>query len=245
MKKHDKLYAKSQDVVASFQFDTNVAQVFNDMITRSVPGYTMMLDMLGVLSENTIQANTYCYDIGCSLGASTLAIRQNIPKAQAKGVNIVAIDNSSAMIERCRQVIQADRSPTPVELLCQDVQDLNFNTMSLCSMNLTLQFIAPKQRPDLLSRIAQNMIEGGALFLSEKLLFDSNFEQQKLTDLHHQFKKHQGYSDLEIAQKRSAIDNILIPESLNTHIERLHQAGFSRVIKALQCFNFVTLIAYK
>jgi tRNA (cmo5U34)-methyltransferase len=238
----DNLYAKSQTVVASFEFDDEVARVFTDMITRSVPGYTMMLDILGVLSETKVQNNSHCYDIGCSLGASTLAIRQNITVNNCK---IIGIDNSKAMIERCQQVIDNDTSASEVELICQDVLDIDFKPLSLCSMNLTLQFIKPEKRLELLSKIAQNTLDGGVLFLSEKIQFENTGEQQELTDLHHQFKKHQGYSDLEIAQKRNAIENVLIAETLETHQQRLLQAGFSKVYKVLQCFNFVSLIAIK
>ncbi len=238
----DKIYSQSQKLVEAFQFDEQVAKVFTDMIHRSVPGYSMMLDMLGVLAEKTVQPNTYCYDLGCSLGASTLAIRKNI---KADNCKIIAIDNSTAMIERGQQVINLDQSIIPVEILCKDILDISFESSSLVSMNLTLQFIQQEQRLPLLTRIADSLTEGGALFLSEKLCFSDNKEQEYLTELHHQFKKHQGYSDLEIAQKRSAIENVLIPETLETHQQRLSEAGFSKVIIGMQCLNFVCLIAYK
>lgn len=238
----DHIYAQQQKLVDAFSFDEQVAQVFSDMIRRSVPGYPMMLDMLGVVAERHVQADSHCYDLGCSLGASTLAIRQNI---QQPDCQIVAIDNSQAMIDRCEQVIQQDSSSTPVTLLCDDITRIDFAPCSLVSMNLTLQFIPQAERLALLQRISDSMLPGGVLFLSEKLKFDDAFEQDNLTELHHQFKKHQGYSDLEIAQKRTAIENVLIPETLEAHQQRLQQAGFSKVITALQCFNFVTLIAYK
>lgn len=242
MKQQDTLYAQSRRLVDAFRFDADVANVFEDMIRRSVPGYHLMLDMLGVLTAQVITKPSLCYDLGCSLGASTLAIRQNIHSADSK---IIAIDNSSAMIERCQQLINHDNAATPVEVLCQDVLKTDFQRCQLVSMNLTLQFIELAERLPLLTRIANALEDGGALFLSEKIRFDDEVEQQKLTDLHHQFKKHQGYSDLEIAQKRSAIENVLIPETLQDHQTRLHQAGFSKVIIALRCFNFITLIAYK
>lgn len=238
----DNLYAKSQAIVDAFQFDAQVASVFDDMIKRSVPGYTMMLEMLGVVANKYAQDNSNCYDIGCSLGASTLAIAQN---TQANNCNIIAIDNSQAMIDQCHKVIAATSLTPSIELLCQSAQTIEFSNISLCSMNLTLQFIAVDERHTLLSNIANNMLDGGVLFLSEKIRFDDELTQTQLTDLHHQFKKHQGYSDLEIAQKRSAIDNVLIPETLSEHKERLLKAGFSKVTLALQAFNFVTLLAYK
>ncbi|CAA0122059.1 Carboxy-S-adenosyl-L-methionine synthase [BD1-7 clade bacterium] len=246
MNQPDKLYAKTRQIVNAFQFDENVARVFSDMIRRSVPGYPMMLDMLGVVAETHVKDDTRCYDLGCSLGASTLAIRQNL---QATGADIVAIDNSSAMTAHCQEVIAQDASHPPVDVICGDICDIDFATSptpaSLVCLNLTLQFIDQEKRLPLLAKIADSLVDGGVLFLSEKLLFTDTFEQNHLTDLHHQFKKHQGYSDLEIAQKRSAIENVLIPETLEVHRERLYNAGFRQVIVALQCFNFCTLIAYK
>jgi tRNA (cmo5U34)-methyltransferase len=242
VKEPDNLYAQTRKLVDAFTFDESVARVFEDMITRSVPGYPMMLDMLGVLAEQSVKHNTCCYDLGCSLGASTLAIRHNIHQPDCE---IIAIDNSTAMIERCKKVIEHDNSPTPVNIQCIDILDVAFKPCSLVSMNLTLQFIEQNQRLPLLAKIANALVDGGVLFLSEKVKFDNAFEQENLTELHHQFKKHQGYSDLEIAQKRSAIENVLIPESIATHKKRLLDAGFSNVIIGLQCFNFVAFIAYK
>lgn len=239
---HDHLYAKSQSVVEAFKFDEKVAAVFTDMIRRSVPGYTLMLDLLGVLAEKTVTDNSHCYDLGCSLGASTLAIRQNI---QANNCHIFALDTSEAMIQSCQSVIQKDTSPTKVSVAQQDILNTQFSNISLCSLNLTLQFIAPEERLPLLRNIAQNTLTGGALFLSEKVVFNNSQSQHYLTDLHHQFKKHQGYSDLEVAQKRSAIENVLIPETIECHKKRLLEAGFSHVVVALQAFNFVSFIAYK
>ena len=242
MSKTDTLYSTSRAVQSAFQFDQDVAEVFTDMITRSVPGYTLMLDVLGVLAEKIVNDGDYCYDIGCSLGASTLALRQNI---FADNCQIVAVDSAKAMLERCEKVLERDNSKTPVSLVCEKAQQVNFKPMKLCSMNLTLQFIPQDERLSLLKNIAQHTVEGGALFLSEKVVFDDDFKQEQLTDLHHQFKRHQGYSDLEIAQKRQSIENVLIPETIEAHIQRLKDAGFSRVVLALQCFNFVGFIAYK
>ena len=242
MSKTDSLYSTSRAVQSAFQFDQDVAEVFTDMISRSVPGYTLMLDVLGVLAEKIVKDGDTCYDIGCSLGASTLALRQNI---DADNCTIIAVDSAAAMLERCEKVVERDNSKTPVSLVCEKAQNVAFSTMKLCSMNLTLQFIPQDERLSLLKNIAANTTEGGALFLSEKVVFDDTFKQGELTDLHHQFKKHQGYSDLEIAQKRQSIENVLIPETIEAHTQRLLDAGFSRVVLALQCFTFVGLIAYK
>lgn len=242
MTQQDTLYAQSRRLIDAFRFDAAVADVFSDMVRRSVPGYPLILDILGVLSAQHLGDNALCYDLGCSLGASTLAIRHNI---SGENCRIIAIDNSEEMAGRCRQSIIHDKATTPVDVICQDILKTTFEHCSLVSINLTLQFIEPQHRLALLSRIASALSDDGVLFLAEKICFDDAYEQQQLTDLHHHFKKHQGYSDLEIAQKRTAIENVLIPDTLATHQQRLLQAGFKKVIVVFQCFNFIALIAYK
>ncbi len=238
----DSLYADERDSVSSFTFDDNVASVFNDMIQRSVPGYRMILEMIGVIAQTFAQPGSQCYDLGCSLGASTLSIRHNAPKGQC---NIIAVDNSEAMIAKCRENIASDDSPTPVDIRCQDIQNTRFENASLITMNFTLQFIQTEERTALLKRINDGMLPGGALVLSEKIALADREGQELLTDLHHAFKRLRGYSELEIAQKRSALENVLIPDTVKTHRDRLHKAGFSQVQVWFQCFNFISLIAVK
>jgi len=131
----------------------------------------------------------------------------------------------------------------PVEVQEGDILELDFQPCSVVALNFTLQFIAPEQRLALLTRIHQSLLPGGALILSEKLRFEDPLEQQLLTDLHIGFKRANGYSELEIAQKRSALDNVMKPDSLEQHRERLLGAGFSQVIPWFQCLNFTSLIA--
>jgi tRNA (cmo5U34)-methyltransferase len=238
----DTIYSAPLDAIAGFAFDANVVQVFPDMIQRSVPGYSTIIAMTGVLAERYAQPDTHCYDLGCSLGASTLAMRALL---DGRGCSIVAVDNSAAMIERCRALIAADAHTTPVELQLADINAIEINNASVAVMNFTLQFIAPEQRATLLRRIAEAMQPGSVLVLSEKIRFDDAHLQQLNTDLHHAFKRANGYSDLEIAQKRSALENVLIPETLTTHRERLQRAGFASVDVWFQCFNFASLVAIK
>lgn len=238
----DTLYAQSRRLVDAFQFDDEVARVFADMVHRSVPGYPLLLDILGVVTAQHVAEGALCYDLGCSLGASTLAIRQNMPGQQGK---VIAVDNSAAMLARCEQIIAKDNSPSAVEIRNQDIRLTEFEPCQLVAINLTLQFIPPADRLPLLQNIAQALQPNGVLFLAEKICFDDDETQEKLTDLHHLFKKHQGYSDLEIAQKRSAIENVLIPETIAAHQQRLLAAGFRKVVIAMQSFNFAALLAYK
>lgn len=238
----DRLYAELHQDFGKFVFDQKVVDVFPDMIKRSVPGYTTIIHMVGQIAERYTQPGSCCYDLGCSLGASTLAMRHRV---QAADVKIVAVDNSPDMIERCQQVLAADSHDLPVELHCQDLRDTVIEDASVVVMNFTLQFIPVEDRQPLMAKIYAGMRPGGVLVLSEKLTFDDPHHDQLMNELHHYFKKTNGYSDLEIAKKRTALENVLIPESLETHRQRLENCGFRGTELWFQCFNFSSLLAFK
>ncbi|MCM0612735.1 carboxy-S-adenosyl-L-methionine synthase CmoA [Marinobacter sediminum] len=237
----DRLFATERRP-EDFRFDASVARVFPDMIRRSVPGYTTIIPMIEVITEQYVQAGSNCYDLGCSLGASALAMRHGIPY---ENCTLVGVDNSSAMIERCEHHIALDDSPLPVSLRCEDILETELSNASVTTLNFTLQFVPPEERANLLARIAGATRPGGVLILSEKIRFESDEEQDTQTRLHHEFKRANGYSDLEISQKRSAIEQVLIPETLATHKKRLLDAGFEQVLVWYQCFNFVSMLAIK
>lgn len=238
----DTLFSSPLDQVNDFAFDEAVARVFPDMIQRSVPGYTTIIPMIGLLSERYAQDQTTCYDLGCSLGASTLAMRHGLKQKQCK---IIAVDNAPSMIERCRHYIELDNEATPVDLRCQDIRSLQFEPCSLTTLNFTLQFLPPEERLPLLKNIAEATLPKGALLLSEKITFDVPQHQHHLEQLHWLFKKANGYSELEISQKRSAIEKVLLSDTLETHQKRLQDAGFSESFVWYQCFNFVSILALK
>ncbi len=238
----DQIFAEPLANIAGFQFDQKVVDVFPDMIKRSVPGYGTTISMIGDLAQRYAQSNSFCYDLGCSLGAATLAMRHHI---QASNCEIIAVDNSEAMIDRCQLVMDADSSELPVDLRCQSLQECSIEKASVVVLNFTLQFIAQAERSALIETIYQGLLPGGVLILSEKVQFENQAHQELMVELHHNFKRANGYSDLEIAQKRSAIDNVLIPETLDEHRDRLHSAGFSSADVWFQCFNFASLIAIK
>jgi len=237
----DALYSKPLENVDSFVFDERVANVFDDMINRSVPAYRTVVGLTGIMTSHFYQENSRCYDLGCSLGATTLAMAHHIP---ASG-HIIGIDNSPAMIERCKQAIEKKKPSARIELLCEDIQNITIQSASVIALNYTLQFIPIEQRLSLLAKIYQGMLPGGALLLSEKILLDNNEDDALFSELHHDYKRANGYSDLEISQKRSALENVLIRDSLSTHKTRLKEAGFSRIQTWFQCFNFASLIAIK
>ena len=238
----DNLFARPLVDIKNFVFDQSVAEVFQDMVERSVPGYQTIINHTGELADRFAQANTNCYDLGCSLGASTLAIRA---RTESRGITIYAVDNSQAMLEKCATVLASQASTTPTHRVNADICDIDISNASLVVMNFTLQFVPLEQRAALIRKIYQGLNPGGCLVISEKLHFEAEALNNLLNQLHHQFKREQGYSDLEISQKRDSIENVLLPETLETHIDRLKSCGFSTASPWFQCFNFGSLIAIK
>lgn len=238
----DSLYANPLGEVAAFKFDEAVVNVFPDMIRRSVPGYAAIISAIGLLAGRFAQPSSNCYDLGCSLGAATVAMREQI---SAAGCRIVAVDNSEPMLQRFKQNLVLQSGDTEVEIVCADIRDVVIERASLVVLNFTLQFIPLEDRAALLDSIYRGMLPGGVLILSEKLSFDDKRQQELQTQMHQHFKKMQGYSDLEISQKRSALENVLLPETFASHQKRLLDAGFASAEIWFQYFNFASMIALK
>ncbi|PSU32440.1 carboxy-S-adenosyl-L-methionine synthase CmoA [Photobacterium lutimaris] len=239
---HDNIFAAPIDKIGDFTFDERVAEVFPDMIQRSVPGYSNIISAIGMLAERFAKPHSKVYDLGCSLGAATLSMRRHI---QQEGCEIIAVDNSSAMVERCRLHINAYRSDTPVQVVEADIRDMDINDASVVVLNFTLQFLVPEDRQTLLEKIYAGLRPGGILILSEKYIFDDERAHELLIDLHHDFKRANGYSELEISQKRSAIENVMLPDSIDTHKQRFEKIGFTSSEVWFQCFNFGSMFAIK
>ncbi|MGD8203236.1 carboxy-S-adenosyl-L-methionine synthase CmoA [Pantoea sp. FN0305] len=242
MSNRDTLFSAPIDKLGDWTFDERVAEVFPDMIQRSVPGYSNIISMIGMLAERFVKPHTRVYDLGCSLGAATLSVRRSV---QAEGCKIIAVDNSPAMVERCRRHIDAFRASTPVEVIEADIRGINIENASMVVLNFTLQFLAPDDRLALLARIFQGLNPGGALVLSEKFSFENAEVGELLFNMHHDFKRANGYSELEISQKRSMLENVMLTDSVETHKARLRQAGFQHSELWFQCFNFGSLVALK
>jgi tRNA (cmo5U34)-methyltransferase len=238
----DRIFANPLASIPDFRFDESVVSVFPDMIRRSVPGYEAIINMIGELAGRYAQANTTCYDLGSSLGAATLAMRHGI---RAEGCRIVSVDNSQAMLDRAAMILQQDGGKLPVELRCEDIADTGIENASVVVLNFTLQFVPVERRAALIEKIYQGLLPGGVLILSEKVSFSDPQHQALMIDLHHNFKRANGYSELEISQKRSALEKVLVPETLATHQQRCKQAGFASVDVWFQCFNFASMLAIK
>ncbi|MEZ9232566.1 carboxy-S-adenosyl-L-methionine synthase CmoA [Vibrio amylolyticus] len=238
----DTIFSAPIEKMGDFTFDERVAEVFPDMIQRSVPGYSNIISAIGMLAERFAKPHSKVYDLGCSLGAATLSMRRHINQ---EGCEIVAVDNSAAMVERCKLHINAYRSDTPVEVIEADIRDIEIVDASVVVLNFTLQFLSPEDRRALLNKIYAGLRTGGILILSEKYVFEDSTANELLIDLHHDFKRANGYSELEISQKRSAIENVMRPDSIQDHKQRFNDIGFASSEVWFQCFNFGSMFAIK
>lgn len=238
----DTIYATACEHISDFQFDDKVAGVFPDMIRRSVPGYGQIINTLGEFANKYVTPGSQVYDLGCSLGAATLSIRRSI---QGRGATIIAVDNSEAMTQGCQNNLAAYVSDIPVDLICGDIRDIHIENASMVVLNFTMQFLAPADRDSLLRKIYLGLRPGGILVLSEKLYFEDDKIQVMLDDLHLDFKRANGYSELEISQKRSSLEHVMKPDSLPQHVNRLNAQGFEHTSVWYQCFNFASMVAIK
>ncbi len=241
----DKIYETGEGA-EPFRFNDKVAAVFPDMLRRSIPGYAASLEAIGSLAARYVRAGTNCYDLGCSLGAATLAMRQGIRETCCR---IVAVDASPAMITRCREIIAEDDKmsawETDVDIVESDIRDIEIVNASMVVLNYTLQFLGLDDRDELLRRIADGLNKGGLLVLSEKVVDENPSMEALLVDLHHEHKRRNNYSALEVARKRAALENVLVPETVAAHRDRLERAGFSQSAVWLRYFNFVSIIALR
>ncbi|SCZ49066.1 carboxy-S-adenosyl-L-methionine synthase CmoA [Thiohalomonas denitrificans] len=241
-KQRDHIFDEPRPMIVDFTFDERVASVFPDMIRRSVPGYGEVIALTGLFAERYAQPGSTLYDLGCSLGAATLSMRRRVHADQCR---IIAVDNAPAMVEQCRANLEAEPSPVPVDVHCSDIRKVHIENASVVVLNFTLQFIEPDERLELLHRIHQGLRPGGVLVLSEKVVFENEREQQFQESMHLDFKRANGYSELAISQKRTALENVLLPESLEAHTSRLRNAGFGDVHNWFRCFNFASMAAFK
>jgi tRNA (cmo5U34)-methyltransferase len=242
MSQKDTLFSNQITEPGDFVFDKHVVSVFPDMINRSIPGYALIIPMIGLLARRYAQQGSRIYDLGCSLGAATLAMRQAI---EARGVEIIAVDNSEEMIDGLKDILAQQGEGINVQTVVEDIRSMAIRDASVVVLNFTLQFVSPVDRLRLMRSIVGGLRPGGILILSEKLCFEDALEQERQTNWHHDFKRAQGYSELEISRKRDALENILKPETARVHRERLSEAGFSEVYQWFQGFSFVSFVAIR
>jgi len=242
LEKKDKVFEEPLSEIVDFKFDEKVANVFEDMLRRSIPGYAASITAIGLLAKRFFQNGTNCYDLGSSLGAVSLSLSESLKNRKGK---IFAIDNSPHMIKRSKEFVLRKKNGLPVELICADISDVKITNASVVVLNYTLQFIRPEKRDALIRRIYEGLNENGILIVSEKIIFDDEEEQELMTELYHDFKEFNGYSRMEIGRKREALENILIPETIETHKKRIMRAGFRKFYQWYGYFTFASYFAIK
>ena len=237
--KRDKLFTSPARALVDFAFDDAVAAVFPDMIRRSVPGYETVIPLTGLLAARHLSAagmaSRTIYDLGCSLGATTLAILRQLGERDAR---IVAVDNAAAMIERAGAAITDAR----VEFRLADLRTMPFEPAVVVILNYVLQFVPPADRPVLLGALHKALTPGGLLIVSGKIRFDDPAEQAFCEAAHLDFKRANGYSELEISGKRNALEQVMIVDTEAQHRRYFAEAGFRTVRKWYQCLNWASFV---
>ena len=237
----DKLFSKKMKP-SSFSFNREVAEVFPDMLQRSIPGYGITINSIRYLASKYSKKGTNCYDLGCSLGASSIALGEG---AIANDCNIIAIDKSSSMTKRFSEIIKKEKLNYKIQILNEDVLDTKITNASIVVMNFTLQFIRKQDRQLVLDKIYNGLNDGGLLLLSEKIIQGDKKINNLLIDLHENFKLENLYTRDEIENKKESIKNVLIEDDIYTHQSRLSKSGFTKFGIWLQHFNFASFVAIK
>ena len=233
----DKVFEKS--INKQFEFDEEVASVFDDMLNRSVPYYKEMQRLTINFALRFLNENDRVYDLGCSTGSTLIELSKHCKYP----LELVGIDNSKAMLDRAEKKCNA--FGVDIELLQSDIFDVELNNAQLIISNYTLQFIRPLMREKLIQKIYQSLNENGVFIFSEKVISDNKILNKQCIDEYYDFKKTQGYSEFEIAQKREALENVLIPYSEEENRKMIKDAGFTHCETLFKWVNFATFIAIK
>jgi tRNA (cmo5U34)-methyltransferase len=240
-KKKDTLFKKST-APGKFEFNEPVARVFDDMLERSVPFYKECQQMVIDLALHFAQKNSTVYDLGCSTGTLLRHLVRVIPEKQK--IHFVGLDNSAAMLNKARGKLKGHLKRC--ELMEADLEsDFELADASVVVMNYTLQFIPPKRRAAMLNKIYQGLRPGGGLILIEKVQGESDGLNDLFVEQYHTYKRSQGYSKLEIAKKREALEKVLIPMKPGKNRNLLAGAGFRQVDVFFKWFNFAGFLAVK
>ncbi|MFW6346906.1 MAG: carboxy-S-adenosyl-L-methionine synthase CmoA, partial [Halomonas sp.] len=209
---------------------------------RSVPGYGQILGMLGLIAARHLRHGARVYDLGCSLGATGLSLAGRL---DPKAFHYTGADLTPAMVASARETLATECPDHAMEVIEGDIRTLDYRPAGMVVLNFTLQFLPPEDRDTLMARLHESLEPGGVLVLSEKIVAEDEQENAWQVERYHDFKRANGYSDLEISQKRTALENVLVPDTLAAHQARLAQAGFSRSHTWFQFLNFASLIAFK
>jgi tRNA (cmo5U34)-methyltransferase len=235
----DTLFTKP--ITKQFEFDADVAAVFDDMLARSVPFYAESQRLTALFCLNALKKGGRVVDLGCSTASLLLEIERGI--GEKAPIDLVGIDNASAMIAHARKKCEAYQSH--ITLIEGDILEYPFGKTNAMICNYTLQFIRPMMRETLVQKVYDSLEEGGVFIFSEKVLSPNATLNKQLIDCYYEYKKAQGYSEYEIVQKREALENVLIPYTVEENKTMVKKVGFSSCDVLFQWANFATFIACK
>jgi tRNA (cmo5U34)-methyltransferase len=241
---HDEIFAAKRPRIDDFNFGRETAVVFDDMLGRSVPYYDEIQRMTSELIRDFAQDGTSVYDLGCSTCTTFLETTRYLsPDTQLR---FVGVDNSQEMLEIARRKLQESGFAWPCDLRCADLNEgVVIENASVVLLVLTLQFVRPLRRESLVRMIREGLTDSGCLILVEKVLGENSTFNRLFINHYYEMKRRNGYSDLEIAQKREALENVLIPYRLEENKELLRKCGFSNVDVFFKWYNFCAIIATK
>ncbi len=238
----DEVFKDSIEKASDFKFGAQVANVFDDMVNRSVPYYGEMQRMLAELSADHAQAGTTVYDLGCSTGTTMLGMHTMV----APDIQFIGVDDSPEMIEKCHAKLKEQNFNRPYELQIADLNEgVKIQNASVVVLCLTLQFVRPLYRERLIQQIYDGLVPGGALLLIEKILAEESRYNRDFIKYYYNYKRRNLYSELEISQKREALENVLIPYKLSENITLLRDKGFAHCETFFKWYNFAGLLAVK
>ena len=238
----DRVFQEPLDRVADFKFNEAVATVFDDMVSRSVPSYAEIQRMLVELGAYFVTEGSNVYDLGCSTG-TTLALLQQCLPVPAK---LHGIDSSDEMLQQCRSKLESLGMAGTIDLRCEDLDaGVSIDNASVVMLVLTLMFVRPLNRERLVTEIYRGLNHNGCLLLVEKVLGDGSLFNRLFIERYYAFKRRMGYSELEISQKREALENVLIPYRLQENRDLLLKTGFREVEVFFKWYNFAGFVAVK
>lgn len=225
-----------------FSFSPQVAQVFDDMVSRSVPFYGEMQRMTTEIAGQFGREGTKLYDLGCATGTTLAVLDPILPP----GIGFVGIDNSQSMLDQAHEKLQHLRANRSLDLVCADLHDRPpIDNASVVVMTLTLQFVRPLHRERIIKHIYDGMAPKGCLIIFEKLVLSDSLLNRMYIEFYYEMKRRNGYSEVEIAKKREALENVLVPYRVDENMALLREAGFQHVEEFFRWYNFCGLIAVK
>lgn len=238
----DQVFKDEIPQAKDFKFGANVANVFDDMVNRSVPFYEEIQRMVAELAADHATAGSSIYDLGCSTGTTMI----NISRYLEQGVKMIGVDDSPEMLKKCDEKLSQVCEPGSYALECADIStNATINNASVVVLCLTLQFVRPLNREAIIKNIYSGLNSGGVLILVEKILAENSAFNRSFIDYYYDYKRRNQYSEMEISQKREALENVLIPYRLSENVFMLNRAGFTHTEVFFKWYNFSGLIAVK